>query len=175
MKHAKQEKRRTSIPLLAGIVIAATVIAGILFLSRWLGRDSGLSYEDNVVIGSVGSAAERAEELQQIMDKGMITMSINASPSMSLSDKGAGVDWQIENPAEQSTKLIRVEVYRDDTEEKIYETGAIRPGTYVTGTLPDVDLAEGEYPCTAYFYSYDIETEEFLGQAGAQVLLTVLP
>lgn len=156
------------------VLLLLLLLAAVAFLVVKL-MDNGLKYEDNVFVGSADNSEERKKELQEMVDKSMITMSINASPVWMLSDEGAGVNWEIENPEGQSTKLIRVEVIRDDTGKKIYETGAIRPGTYVSGTKPDVALDVGVYPCTAYFYSYDIDTEEFLGKAGAQITLYVQP
>lgn len=142
---------------------------------EWLrpGRGEELWYEENVTTGSIGDGKTSLEELQRLVDGGMITLSINATPVWDLSDKEAGVNWQIENPAEQTDKLIRVEIYRQDTGQLLYETGALQPGTYVTGTQPKGKLAVGSYPCTAYFYAYDIETKDFVGQVGAQILLTV--
>lgn len=174
MKHAV-EKKKSKLPLI--IILVLLLLALILGLGLWfLSRDSsdGLEYEGGAIQGTIGGGIEDLEAMQEMVDRGMITMSINATPMWNLSDKNAGVNWQIENPEAQSTKLIRVEVIRDDTQEKIYETGAIKPGTYVSGTKPDVDLEAGEYSCTAYFYSYDIDTQEFLGKAGTQITLYVV-
>lgn len=173
MKHARKSKKRILLPIFAVAAALLAISAGIYGLFQYLGGD--LRYENNVVIGSVDSGKEQIGKMQEMVDRSIITMSINASPVLTLSDMDAGVNWQIENPEEQSTKLIRVELYRDDTNEKIYETGAVKPGSYISGTLPDVELGVGTYPCTAYFYSYDIDTQEYLGQAGAQIILTVLP
>lgn len=173
MKHAKEEKRTKPVLLVLLLLLVALVAGGGAALAAHLGGGSGgLVYEDNAVIGSAGGDVDVAA-MQEMVDRGMITMSINATPMMSLSNRAAGVNWLIENPEGQSTKLIRVEVIREDTGDKIYETGVLRPGTYVTDTQPDVELAAGQYPCTAYFYSYDIETEEFLGKAGASITLYV--
>lgn len=172
MKHAKQEKRSVKWLWIPVIILVLCGIGVALWL--WQPWSGGLQYEHGAVNGGIGNGLDRLEEMQELVDKGMITMSINATPMYRLSKKSAGVNWNIENPSAQSTKLIRVEIYRDDTGEKIYETGAIPPGNYVTGTQPDADLEAGEYTCTAYFYSYDVETEEYLGQAGAQITLYVL-
>lgn len=175
MKHAKRKgpsDRTLRIVFVAFGVVALTTATAMALRLR--GSDK-LAYEANAVIGSADNMAEVLAQMQEMVDRSMITMSINASPVLTLSDKGAGVNWQIENPEEQSTKLIRVEIFRDDTNEMIYKTGAILPGTYITGTLPDTSLDEGTYDCTAYFYSYDIDTREYLGMAGAQIILTVLP
>lgn len=183
MKHSKHSKKRTGRKapgMLRGLVKAVVLLALVAALAfvavRYLPKllaDDGLKYEDNVVVGTVGDPTEQIAKMDEMLDKGMLTMSINASPVWKLSDREAGVNWQIENPAGQANKLIRVEIYRDDTGRKIYETGAIRPGTYITGTEPTEELEAGTYVCTAYFYSYDMETQDFLGRAGAQITLTV--
>lgn len=145
----------------------------------WLdpfGKKDGLAFEANVTVGAVDNLSKQeliARMEKQVADS-MLTMSINASPSMSRSKSKKGVNWLIENPSNQG-KLIRVEVFRDDTKEKIYETGALKPNTYVTGTPLLVDMPVGTYSCTAMFYSYHLETQKPMGQAGAQITLTVLP
>lgn len=174
-RRAKQSKSRR---VAVGIAVALIAIAagGVLFLTLRLtnaGR-GGLELDANASIGTAGEDREEViARLQAEVDASMLTMSINATPVLSLSDPDSGVNWQIENPEGQG-KLIQVTVYRDDTGEAIYETGALAPGTYVTGTPPDVPLPAGTYSCTAYFRSYSLEDEKYLGQAGTQITLTVL-
>lgn len=138
--------------------------------------NNGLKYEPNVVVGAVENLSdeELMARLKNQVEEGMLTISINATPSMSLSNKAAGVNWLIENPSNQG-KLIRVEVFLTDTGEKIYETGALRPGTYVTDTELFTDLEVGTYRCTAMYYSYNMDTLDPIGQAGAEITLTVQP
>ena len=38
---------------------------------------------------------------------------------------------------------------------------------------PDTDLPVGEYDCTARFYTYRLETEEYIGQAAARIRLVI--
>ncbi len=102
----------------------------------------------------------------------MLAMSINATPSGKTKGSGRGINWLIENPSNQG-KLIRVEVWRDDTGEMIYETGAIQPGTYVESAPLKTDLPPGQYACTARFYAYQEETERYIGQAAARITLTL--
>lgn len=177
MKHAREQRGHGGTVFLVLILVLLLVIAGGLAAHIFLqgGKGAGLEYESNATVGTANDLSARLEEMQAVVDRSTISISINASPVWQLSQREAGVNWQIENPAEQSTKLIRVEVMRNDTGEQVYATGAIRPGTYVSDTLPDVELEAGTYPCTAYFYSYDIETEEFLGKAGAEITLYVQP
>ena len=103
----------------------------------------------------------------------MIAMSINGTPSGKAAGADRGINWLIENPSNQG-KLIRVEVTRDDTGRKIYETGAIPPGSYVEEAPPDVVLEAGVYDCTAVFYAYRQENEEYIGQAAVKLKLTLL-
>ena len=80
----------------------------------------GLAYEANVIAGYIPgkSKEERQRELNSVVEEGMLAMSINATPSGPGTGRDRSVNWLIENPSNQG-KLIRVEIYRDDTGEKI--------------------------------------------------------
>lgn len=132
-----------------------------------------LELEPNVVVGAVPGQdpAARRAELDRTVEKGMLAISINATP---FGKEGGRINWLIENPENQG-KYIRVEVQRQDTGELIYKTGALRPGTYVEAAEPDTELAAGEYACTAIFYSYELESEEYIGKAAAEITLTIQP
>ena len=136
-------------------------------------RPPGLVYEANVVSGDIPgkSREERQRELDSMVEEGMLNMSMNITPSGKVSD-GRMINWLIENPSNQG-KLIRVEITRDDTGEKIYETGAIRPGSYVESAPLNVELSAGIYECTAVFLAYREETEALIGQAAVKVTLTL--
>ena len=131
-------------------------------------------YEANIIEGDIpGKSREDIQrELDEIVEEGMLAMSINATPSGKLTGEDKKVNWLIENPSNQG-KLIRVEVWRDDTGEKIYETGAIPPGNYVEAAPLNVEMEPGQYICTARFYAYKEETEGYIGQAAAQIRLTL--
>lgn len=133
-----------------------------------------LVYEANVVPGDIPgkSRKERQQEMDSFVEEGMLAMNMNITPSGKLSGSSRTVNWLIENPSNQG-KLIRVEVTRDDTGEKIYETGAIRPGNYVESAPLDVELPAGVYECTAVFLAYGVETEELIGQAAVKITLTL--
>lgn len=136
----------------------------------------GLRYEANIVSGDIPGKTkeERQRELNSVVEEGMLNMSMNITPSGQVTGSAAdrAVNWLIENPSNQG-KLIRVEVTRDDTGEKIYETGAIRPGNYVESAPLDVRLPAGEYACTAIFFAYQEETEALIGQAAVRIRLTL--
>ncbi|WP_343207983.1 hypothetical protein [Anaerolentibacter hominis] len=156
----------------AGIILLAAAACILTF--QWKKPEKKeLGYEQNVVVGNIPgkTEAERLAELEEIVDRGMLTLSINATPALSLSG-GSMANWLIENPSNQG-KLIRVEVSLEDTGEIIYQTGFIKPGSYVAEAPMDVKLGVGQYTCLATFYGYDLENEELIGQAAAEIKLTV--
>ena len=162
--------------VLIGILLLVAVSLGAMLLMRDKTPEAKerLDYEANVAAGDIPgkSKEERQRELDSIVEEGMLAMSINATPSGKGTGKDRSVNWLIENPSNQG-KLLRVEVLRDDTGEKIYETGAIKPGNYVETAPPSVELPVGEYDCTARFYTYRLETEEYIGQAAAKIRLVI--
>ncbi len=173
-----KEQKRSLMPvlLMLGIFLLAALAAAMYFYlqgKKNIQKTEGLVYEANIVEGDIPgkSPEERQRELDAIVEEGMLAMSINATPSGKTSGPDKNINWLIENPSNQG-KLIRVEVWRNDTGEKIYETGAIPPGNYVEGAPLKVELPPGEYACTARFYAYK-EDESYIGQAGAQIKLTL--
>ena len=78
----------------------------------------------------------------------------------------------IENPG-NNAKLLKVSIIIDKTEEEIYASKYLKPGTYIENVKLDKVLEKGTYDATAYFLAYDEETTEYIGQTGAQITLTV--
>ena len=155
--------------------MAGTAVGVYLSRSRPPEKPAGLVYESNVIVGDIpGKSPEDIQrELDSVVEEGMLAMSINATPSGHVSGTDREINWLIENPSNQG-KLIRVEITRDVTGEKIYETGAIPPGSYVEGAPPDVKLEAGKYDCTAVFLAYREDSEEYVGQAAVKIKLTLL-
>ncbi len=177
-KRTRGSRRRTPvILLLSAICCLAGAAAGGYAISQMKlspPAQQGLVYEANVVSGDIPgkSGEERQRELNSMVEEGMLAMSMNVTPSGSAAGTDRSVNWMIENPSNQG-KLIRVEITRDDTGEKIYETGAIRPGNYVESAPPTARLTAGEYRCTAVFYAYQEESEALIGQAAMKIKLTL--
>lgn len=176
-KEDRGKKRRFIAAVAAvGMFCMAGTAAGVyLSRSRPAEEPAGLVYESNVVMGDIpGKSPEEIQrELNSVVEEGMLAMSMNATPSGQVSGPDQSINWLIENPSNQG-KLIRVEITRDDTGEKIYETGAIPPGSYVEAAPPDVKMEAGYYDCTALFLAYREESEEYVGQAAVKIKLTLL-
>ncbi len=59
------------------------------------------------------------------------------------------------------------------TNEEVYASKYLKPGTYIENVKLDKVLKKGTYDATAYFSAYDEETTEYIGKTGAQITLTV--
>ncbi len=162
---APSRKKRAAI--IAGLVLL--LLAG---LAVWwvLGRTSegALPSDPNVRVGSITGGTE---DLDKIVDEGMLTFSINSTPVFE--DGAANGNLMIEN-SEINNNRFTVTIVRDDTGEKIYQSGALDPGQYIDDVPLDVDLPAGEYACTATFSTYRLSDDSPIGQAAAGLTITVL-
>ncbi|MCQ5280714.1 hypothetical protein NE665_24620, partial [Clostridium sp. DFI.1.208] len=69
------------------------------------------------------------------------------------------------NPQNRYLMVVKIYLKQDEKDgEKIYESGAIRPGNKIETAQLDVALKKGTYPVTAYFEAYDMKTKEFVGK-----------
>lgn len=133
---------------------------------------ASLVAEENVKIGTINSnSPERQKEMDQVVEEGRLAFSINATPFMKNGTSTANL--MIENPPNNG-KRFTITIQRDDTGEEIYHSGYLDPEQYIDEVPLDVEMEEGEYPCTAYFDSYRISDNSYLGRAGAQITLYVL-
>ena len=129
-------------------------------------------YDENATIGILPGVdiETRRAELQNILDRTMIAFSINTSPVF-LNGTSAG-NLLIENPG-NNAKLLQISIYIDDSNEEIYASKFLKPGTYIESVKLDKVLEKGTYDATAYFSAYDEETGEYIGRVGAQITITV--
>ena len=173
---SRKRRFRAMAFILLAICCTAGAAAGVC-LSRQRAAPAsrqGLAYEANVVSGDIpGKTREqRQKELDSVVEEGMLAMSMNVTPFGKVTGKDCSVNWMIENPSNQG-KLIRVEVTLDDTGEKIFETGAIRPGNYLESGPLMASLPAEEYSCTAVFLAYQEESENLIGQAAVKIKLVL--
>ena len=152
-------------------VLLVLLIAAAVALFVWLtmpdpNRD-GMQPDPNVKVGSLsGDFAD----LDKIVDEGMLTFSINATPAFP--DGTSSGNLMIEN-AEINNNRFTVAIYRSDTGEKVYESGYLDPGQYIESAPLDVDLEPGKYPCTAQFSTYKLSDNTPIGQAAAEITVYV--
>ena len=184
MSHRTSHKR-TSVTHINLLVIGLSVLfclavlaaAGYMVSTRTqpvqaAAEPVSLVAEGNVKTGTLNQDPEkRQEELNQVVEEGMLAFSINATPFM---NNGASTaNLLIENPPGNG-KRFTITIQRNDTEEVIYQSGYLDPEQYIDDVPLDVVLPKGEYPCTAYFDAYRIEDNVYIGRAGAEIKLYVL-
>ena len=129
-------------------------------------------FDDNATTGVMPGVDidERRKELQDLLDKSLIAFSINTSPVF-LNGTTEG-NLLIENPG-NNAKLLQVSIQMKDTEEEIYASKYLKPGTYIENAKLQKVLEKGTYEAIAYFSAYDEETHEYIGRTGAQISITV--
>lgn len=134
---------------------------------------SGIIYDSNAIVGGWDETDTEAivESLNEKVEQGMINISMNTTPVFS--DGSSAGNLMIVNEGINNYPQV-VSIVRNDTNEIIYQSGAIPVGSKIERTELDVDLDAGTYDCTALFYNVDPETGNFLGCAGAVITITVL-
>ncbi len=157
---------------LAGMCLMMAVTAVICWYLFHKKEETGLVFDDNASVGVLPGIDidERRKQLQEELDDSLIAFSINTSPVF-LNGTAKG-NLLIENPG-NNAKLLRVSIIADDTQEELYSSGYLKPGTYIENAKLDKVLEKGSYPATAYFSAYDEATAKYIGQTGAQITVTV--
>ncbi len=165
-------KTKKRILIITGIVLLIALTVIICYFLFTKNEESNLLYDDNASVGIMPGIDidARRQELQNIVDRHMIAFSINTSPVF-LNGTSKG-NLLIENPG-NNAKLLQVSILMDGTNEEIYASKYLKPGTYIESVALDKVLEKGTYNATAYFSAYDEETTEFIGQVGAQITITV--
>lgn len=153
---------------------AAIVVVGTaaFFIAGSLGTKEGLELDNNATMGVLPGVdmEQRLKELQSKLDESMIAFSINTSPYFE-TGKSEG-NLMLENP-ENNAKLLVAEIYLQDSNELIYQSKAIPAGSYIEKVKLDKVLAQGEYPATVYFKGYREDDQSYIGQSGAEIVITV--
>ena len=160
-----------------GICLMVTAGAGYFVSthSREAARQSQpavLVAEGNVKTGTLEiDPVKRQEELNRVVEEGMLAFSINATPFMENGSSTANL--LVENPPGNG-KRFTITIQRNDTGEEIYQSGYLDPEQYIDDVPLDVVLEKGEYACTAYLDAYRLSDNAYIGRAGARITLYVL-
>ena len=167
-KEQEKQKQKKKILLASGCaVLAAVGIGTAVFLNMDLGKN-GLELEANATVGEMPGVDEetRRKQLQEILDKSKIAFSINTSPMFD--NKTGEMNLLLENPS-NNAKLITAQIVLAGQEKPIYESKALVPGSYLESVALDKPLSPGTYDAIVYLNAYDEETQELIGQTGAQI------
>ena len=113
---------------------------------------------------------EIKEELNQKVEEGMMNISMNTNPVFN-DGKAKGNLLIYNEPMNRYPQVVQI--FRDDTGELIYQSGAIPVGARLDEAKLDVNLKAGIYNCTAHFNQID-ENGNMLGKACAKIIVYVL-
>lgn len=166
----KTKKQNLMVIGMIALIVFTVVICYFLFYKNQ-SRDP-LQYDDNAVSGVMPGVDldERRKELQQILDENLIAFSINTTPVF-LNGTTEG-NLLIENPG-NNAKLLKITIVMNDTDEEIYASNYLKPGSYIESAKLSKVLEKGTYEATAYFSAYDEETAEYIGRTGAAITLSI--
>ena len=178
--HPKQARLNIRVVLAVAFLVCA-IGAGIFLITRLVSKpltkedargQTGIVYDSSAVEGGWDnlSPEEIAEKLNEKVAEGMINISMNTAPYFKdgKSEGNVMLVNELNNLYPQ-----KVEFYRNDTGEKIYESKAIAVGSKIERAKLDVELPAGEYECTAYFSNLDPDSGATLGVAGAIIHITI--
>lgn len=109
-------------------------------------------------------------ELDRVIEEGMFNISIASSIIFDPDTKEG--EARIENiPANRYH--MQVDIYLDDTGEKVFSSKLIQPGYSLEYIKLNRDLAPGMYPATAAFNAITKEELQLFGTAGAKINLYI--
>lgn len=165
-------KSKKRVLIVAGIALLLAVTISVCYFIFTKDSKTDLVYDDNATTGMMPGTDidKRKEELQEMLDRSMIAFSINTSPVF-INGTSEG-NLLIENPG-NNAKLLKISIQINDTEEEVYTSNYLKPGTYIESAKLDKVLEKGTYDATAYFSAYEEDTGEYIGKTGAQIAITV--
>lgn len=179
-KPQKPKDKKRNMYKVAGItVLLLLILAMILCMFKCCSGNEiadptpgGIVYDSNAEPGGWDEADVDAiiDSLNQKLEEGMINISMNTSPFFKNGESAGNL--MIVNETMNNYPQV-VQIYRNDTDELIYTSGAIAVGSKIEKAPLDVVLPAGTYECTAIFNNVHPETGEFLGCAGAVIKITV--
>lgn len=176
----KRKKQKGKIAVVLTIVVALLVIAlggAYFFLND---RNDSLATLENEVKAKLGQLENKSNEevqaaLNELIAEGTVRVSINMNPVFPTGD-GAGT-LQLENHPNNHYNLrcvITADTDEDGTEEEIYQSGLMPVNSHIQEDKLAVDLEKGEYPATATFTAYNVDTDAEVGVVVAQIRISVL-
>ena len=163
-------KKKSKTPII--IVIVVLVIAAIAVGAWAVISNSGGFYDNAAQTGQAPykTDEEKQAELDRVVEEGMLNISI-ASVIEFQNGTSEGTAY-IEN-VPSNKYVMKITITLDSNNEVVYESGGIKPDSYINTIKLNTDLAAGTYPATATFTAYDPDTLDEVGQAAAKITIVV--
>lgn len=164
-------RRRARVGLVAAAV--AVLVVGATALGLFLSSgDGGFGYDESAQQGQAPykSPEEIQAELDRMVDEGIFSISIESVIEFA-SPNAEGVAY-IENVPGNRYDM-QVALTLDGTGETVYESKALAPGSFIESIQLMKRLDPGMHDATATFTALDRTTHEEVGQAAAEVKLSM--
>lgn len=172
----KPKKKHKKILIIISVIVLALMVGiGGVYVYQYTHPSDAVQFEEQIK-AKLGQLEDKSNEeklaaLNEIVQEGELKISINASPVFATGDSEG--DLRIENHPNNLYEQ-RVVITLDDTGEEIYHSGPMPINSNIYSDKLEVDLDAGEYKATALFTAYDPETDIEVGQASANITITVL-
>lgn len=137
---------------------------GMLGMEQYV-RYQGLSREEGAI-----SLAMR-EQNNTILLAGM--QWVTAEQELYIVGEEQSGEARIAN-APESTLLASFAILRESDGAILYESEIIEPGQHIETIHPKQRLSKGTYGCTGIWSFYDLETEEYIGEAAMKLTVIVM-
>lgn len=167
MKDPQNKGARNKLIVIISLFIIILIGCGFLYFGMDRFRFDSAA-EDGSLDGL--SQAELQELMDKKVDESMLAISINSSPEFE-DGKSKGT-LRIENSASNRYNM-KVSIKTNADEKEIYYSDAIKPGQVIKEDKLDVELAKGEYDCTATFEAYDTKSNKKVGEAAAVLTIYI--
>ncbi|MGL6200677.1 MAG: hypothetical protein ACRC3H_17245 [Lachnospiraceae bacterium] len=144
---------------IAALIVILLLLLLVLYRCGYDGREPNTDYI--IGAGVKQGAMDNNDDAPEESSNGTSSMRVKLNGYPVFPDGKSSGNLRIENPAENSLNM-NVEIKLNDTEEVIYESGAIPPNHYIDEDKLSVILEKGEYNATAYVTLYNPENEDVM-------------
>lgn len=162
-------KKRNKLFLMGALLLVVIVVAGALIFTT-VTNNAFFDSAAKEGQASYKTLEEIEAERNRQMQEGMLNLSI-ASVITFENGTSAGTAY-IEN-VPSNKYVLKVTITTDSNGEVVYQSGGIKPDSFIETIKLSKPLAAGNYPATATFTAYDPNTLEEVGQAIARVTLVI--
>lgn len=165
------DKKKRPVIIAIAVVLAVAIASGI-FCAWWFLGGGNNFFDSDAVSGQAPykTQEEIVAELNRVVEEGMLNISI-ASLIEFENGESEGTAY-IEN-VPSNRYVLKVSIKLDSTGEVVYQSGGLRPDSYIEKIKLSENLPAGTYPATATFVAYDPDTLDEVGQASARITLQV--
>ena len=156
------------------LVLLPLMIVLLLGCIVWIKMNPQIFHSDvrqleNQIKAELGQLEDKSNDeiqaaLNEVVTEGSLSISINANPVFPTGDSNGSL--KIEN-GPQNLYAQQVIITLDDT-------GYMPVNSHIQQDKLEIDLAPGDYAATAVFTAFDVDSNITVGQAVAQLKITVL-